>query len=184
MTTRILFIQGAGAGAHAEDAPLAESLRQQLGPDHEVIFPRMPDEADPDVERWKQTIASELARMTGNVLLVGHSAGRSTLLKFLAEEGIEKPIGGLFLLAAPSWDEHDWNFDVLKLPPDMAAKLSGIPSLFLYHCRDDSIVPFEHLALHCARMPRAVARAFDTGGHQFGNDLACVASDIRGDDVA
>lgn len=179
MTIRIVFIHGAGDGAYSEDALLAESLRKELGSEYDVAIPHMPDEANPDAERWKQAIASELSLALGSVMLVGHSAGGSTLLKYLAEEPVVTPIAGLFLLAAPSWDEHYWNFDVLKLPSDIAVKLATIPAIFLYHCQDDNIVPFAHLALHGARMPQATARAFVEGGHQFGNDLSCVAADIR-----
>ena len=71
-----------------------------------------------------------------------------------------------------------------RLPRDIAEKLAPIPRLFFYHCRDDDVVPFAHLALHRTRLPRAVTRAVDSGGHQFRNDLTGVATDIRGDDVA
>jgi predicted alpha/beta hydrolase family esterase len=182
--TSVLFIQGGGKGAHAADAPLAESLKRALGPEYDLRFPRMPGEADPSLASWKKKIASELTRLPGNMVLVAHSVGGSILLRYLSEEKLEKPIAGLFLLAAPSWDEDRWNFDDLKLRRDIAEKLAPIRRLFFYHCRDDETVPFAHLALHGARIPRAVTRAVDHGGHQFGNDLTRVAADIRGDDAA
>jgi predicted alpha/beta hydrolase family esterase len=184
-TTCVLFVQGGGKGAHAEDAPLADSLRLALGPTYDVRFPQMPDEADPNVQSWKRKIASELSRTpAGKVILVAHSVGGSILLRYLSEEEVEKPIHGLFLLAAPSWDEHRWNFDDLKLSRDIAERLALIPQIFFYHCRDDDVVPFAHLARHGARLPRAVMRALDGGGHQFGNDLTGVATDIRRDEAA
>jgi len=184
MTTCVLFIQGGGKGAYSEDAQLADSLKRALGPKYDVRFPRMPAEADPNVESWKKKISSELSHVRGKVILVAHSVGGSILLRYLSEEEVEKPIAGLFLLAAPSWDEDRWNFDDLKLPPDIAEKLVRIPRLFFYHCRDDDVVPFAHLALHGARIPRALTRVLDRGGHQFGNDLTSVASDIRSNDAA
>ena len=183
-TTCILFIQGGGKDAHSEDAPLADSLKRALGSKYDVRFPRMPDEADPDIASWKEKISSEVSRISAELVLVAHSIGGSMLLRYLSEERVEKPVAGLFLLAAPSWDEDRWNFDDLKLPRDVAEKLSRIPRIFFYHCRDDDVVPFTHLALHSARIPRAVARVVDSGGHQFGNDLAGVALDIRGNDAA
>jgi pimeloyl-ACP methyl ester carboxylesterase len=86
----------------------------------------------------------------------------------------------VFLIAAPycSADEG-WQWDDATPPPDAAAKLAGDWPLILYHSRDDEIVPFAHLALHAARVPRATVRAFDGRGHQFGNDLTEVAADIR-----
>jgi predicted alpha/beta hydrolase family esterase len=182
--TCVLFVQGGGKGAHSEDAPLANSLQRALGPRYDLHFPRMPAEADPNVASWKKEISSELSRISGKVFLVAHSIGGSILLRYLSEEKVEKPIAGLFLLAAPSWDEDRWNFDDLKLRPDIAEKLVLIPRLFFYHCRDDDVVPFAHLALHGARIPQAIMRAVDSGGHQFGNDLTAVADDIRGNDAA
>jgi predicted alpha/beta hydrolase family esterase len=183
-TTHVLFIQGGGKGAHAVDAALAQSLKKALGSKYDVRFPRMPDEADPNVESWKQKISEELSHIAGEVILVAHSVGGSILLRYLADEKVDKPIAGVFLLAVPSWDKDRWNFDDVKLPSDIAKKLDAIPRLFFYQCRDDEVVPFAHLALHHARIPRAVTRAFDSGGHQFGNELAIVATDIRGDDSA
>jgi predicted alpha/beta hydrolase family esterase len=180
----VLFIQGGGKGAHSEDAALADSLKRALGTEYVVRFPRMPGEADPNVASWKQAIGAELSRIHGKVVLVAHSVGGSILLRYLSEEKVEIPIAGLFVLAAPSWDEDRWNFDDLKLPRDTVEKLSRVPRVFFYHCRDDDVVPFAHLALHGARIPRAVIRAVDRGGHQFGNDLTDVANDIRRHDAA
>lgn len=179
MRIPVLFIQGGGEGAHDEDASLAASLQKALGAEYDVIYPQMPGESEPEMPAWKAQIAKDLETLEGKVILVGHSLGGSVLLNYLSEEWIEKPIAALFLLAAPSWDEENWNFDDLRLPRDLAAKLSRIPRVFLYHNRDDEIVPFSHLALHTARLPRAVVREGDKGGHQFGNDLANVASDVR-----
>jgi uncharacterized protein len=184
MTTCVLFIQGGGKGAHSEDAPIANSLKRALGPKYDVRFPRMPDEADPNVATWKEKIASELSRIPGKVILVAHSIGGSILLRYLSEKKVEKPIAGLFVLAAPSWDEDRWNYDDLKLPRDIAQKLALIPRLFFYHCRDDDVVPFAHLALHGKRIPQAVTRVVNSGGHQFDNDLTGVATDILGQDAA
>jgi predicted alpha/beta hydrolase family esterase len=178
-TTYVLFIQGGGKGAHAVDAALAESLKRALGADYDVRFPRMPGEADPNLATWKKKISSELSRIRGRVILVAHSLGGSILLRYLAEEAVDKPIAGAFFLAAPSWDGERWNFDDLKLPHDIAEKLAPIPRIFFYHCRDDDVAPFAHLALHRARIPQAVTREVDSGGHQFGNDLTGVAADIR-----
>ena len=179
MGTPVLFIQGGGEGAHEEDDLLAASLRKALDTDYDVHYPRMPGESNPDMQKWKAKIARELEALEGKVNLVGHSVGGAALLKYLSEENVEKAIAGLFLLAAPSWDDENWNFDDLRLPSDLAAKLSRIPRIFLYHNRDDEIVPFSHLTLHAARLRRAVVRKNDTGGHQFGNDLANVANDIK-----
>jgi predicted alpha/beta hydrolase family esterase len=166
MTTCVLVIQG--DGAHAEDKLLADSLKRALSPDYDVRYPRMPDESNPSVEVWGEKISSELSKVSGRVILVAHSVGGSILLQYLCDAKFEHSVAGLFVLAAPTWDDNQWNFDDLKLPRKIAEKLALIPRVFFYHCRDDEIVPFTHLALHAEQIPQAITRAFSHGGHQFG----------------
>jgi predicted alpha/beta hydrolase family esterase len=103
-------------------------------------------------------------------------------LKYLSEARVEKSIAGLFVIATPFWGADEfWKWDEARLPPDAAARLAGIPRIFLYHSRDDEVVPFAHLALYAALLPQATIREVDGRGHQFGNDLAEVARDIMGE---
>jgi predicted alpha/beta hydrolase family esterase len=102
-------------------------------------------------------------------------------LKYLCERGsAAQRIAALFVIAAPFWGAGEgWHWDEATLPADAASKLAGPWPLFFYHSRDDEIVPFEHLALYSAKLPHAVIRALDGRGHQFNNNLAEVAKDIK-----
>ena len=184
MTRDVLFIQGGGEGAFEADGILVASLQSALGADYDVRYPRMPNEKNPDMRTWKARIAAELSLSDDDVILVGHSLGGLALLKFLSEQACERRVAGLYLVAVPSKDEENWNYDELELPLDVATKLSGIARIFLYHCRDDEIVPFAHLGLHAARLPGAIVRVTDGRGHQFGNDLSDVAADILASAIA
>ena len=175
----VLFVHGGGEGAHEADEKLAASLRGALGGGYDVRSPKMPDEGSPEVEAWKGKIAGELATMDGEAILVGHSVGAHMLLKYLSEEEVEKPVAGLFLVAAPYAGTGGWEIEEDALPEDFASKLpEGLP-VFLYHGRDDEEVPFGHLALYEAKLPRATGRGFDGRGHQFGDDLSEVGRDVR-----
>jgi predicted alpha/beta hydrolase family esterase len=179
MKKYVLFIHGAGEGAYEEDGLLVASLQNALGSAYNVRYPRMVNEESPAYADWKHQIASELAALDGEVTLVGHSVGGSVLLKYLSEEQVEKPIAGLFVIAAPCWGaDKFWKWDQVRLPNDVATKLASIPRIFIYHSRDDEIVPFAHLALYAAKLPQATIREVDGRGHQLGNDLADVAEDI------
>jgi uncharacterized protein len=182
MKKQILFIQGGGEGAYEEDGQLVASLRNALGDAYEVRYPQMPNESDPGYEPWKGQIKKELAALEGKVTLIGHSLGSSFLLKYLAEEKIEKPIAGIFLMATPYWGGDGWKYEgyeTITLPEDFASKLPSGAPIFLYHSRDDEIVPFAHLALYAEKFPQATIREFDGRGHQFNNDLLEVVGDIK-----
>ena len=176
MRRRVLFIHGGGEGAHEEDGKLAKSLGRALGAAYEVRCPKMPNEGSPEYGAWRDRISDELASLDGEVFLVGHSLGGSILLKYLCEEETSMPVAGLFLVAAPFWGAEDWEFDEFALPEDFASKLP----VFLYHGRDDEVVPFSHLALYSEKLPRATVRELDGRGHQLGEDLSDVARDIGG----
>ncbi len=51
--------------------------------------------------------------------------------------------------------------------------------MFLYHGRQDEIVPFSHLELYARTFPQAIVRALDARNHQLNDDLTEVADDIR-----
>jgi predicted alpha/beta hydrolase family esterase len=181
MKKQVLFIQGGGEGAYQEDGQLVAYLRSALGNAYELRYPQMPNESDPDYGAWKVQIKRELAGQ-GEVILIGHSLGSSFLLKCLAEEKIEKSITGIFLMAAPYWGGDGWKYEgyeTVTLPEDFVSKLPSGAPIFLYHSRDDEIVPFAHLALYAAKLPQATIRELDGGGHQFSNDLSEVVEDIK-----
>lgn len=183
MNRCVLFIHGAGEGAYDEDRLLAASLQSALGAAYDVQCPQMPDEENAPYEAWKAEIETKLAALNGEVGLVGHSVGASVLLRWLSQARSAYPIAGLFLIAAPYWGgDEGWRYEgyeELELPHDIAAKLSGTWPMFFYHSRDDDVVPFGHLALYAAKLPRATTRAFDGRGHQFKNGLVDVAEDIK-----
>jgi uncharacterized protein len=180
MTISVLFIQGAGEGAHAEDALLADSLRAELGETFDVLYPAMIDEDDAELEPWSRQIDEALASVEGTVIAVGHSVGASILAKHLSETDVDPRIAGLFLLATPFWGGHGiWTWEEGKLERSAAKRLSERVPVFLYHCEDDEVVPFSHLRPNADHLQGATVRELPTGGHQFGNDLAVVARDIK-----
>lgn len=180
MKRRVLFIHGGGEGAYEEDRKLAASLDGALNDAYEVRCPKMPDEDSPEYAAWRDRISGELAGLGGEVFLVGHSLGGSILLKYLCEEGVARSVAGVFLVAAPFWGAEDWEVDEYALREDFASKLPTELPVFLYHGREDEVVPFAHLALYAEKLSWATVRELDGRGHQLDEDLSEVARDIGG----
>jgi len=180
--TNVLFIQGGSTGAHDEDALLAGSLRDNLGPAFDVRYPEMIEEDEPDVGAWGRQIDREVDAMAGDVIVVGHSIGASVVLKHLSErdDGRGRRICGIFLLATPSWGEDDfWHWEECTLDPAAAARLTEHVPVALYHSVDDEVVPFSHLERNKGLVPGATIHEIPAGDHQFGNDLGFLAGDIH-----
>ena len=177
---QVLFVHGAGEGAHAADAKLVASLREQLGSGYEVRYPLMPNESDPDCATWQQCISSELAIIGDDALLVGHSIGASVLIKFLADGDFKHSVAGVFPIATPFWHDHEvWRWKEAELPKDVADRLPRDLPVFLYHGREDEVVPFSHLAMYAKALAHATIRALDGRNHQVNDDLSEVADDIK-----
>jgi len=179
MKKQLLFIQGGGNGGYEADAKLVASLQKALGKDYEISYPRLQtDEAAPDFG-WLKQIGHEIAKLPGDLILVAHSLGASLLLKYLSENKVSKKLAGIFLVATPFWSGNEEWTRGLKLRENFAEGLPKNSRMFFYHCRDDEEIPFDHLASYRQKLPAANFREIENGGHQLGNNLNAVATDIK-----
>ena len=147
-----------GAGGYVEDRPLAEGLAAESATD--LRYPELSDQ-DMSVAAWSAQIAEALGDLGADDRVVAHSFGASVLLLMLAD-GLELP-GEVRMLAMPNWGPDGW--DVAEYA--FGGSEPSTP-LVLQHCRDDEVVPFDHLALNAALLPSARVVVRDRGGHQFG----------------
>jgi predicted alpha/beta hydrolase family esterase len=176
---QVLFIQGGGEDGYEADRSLVKSLQQALGEYFIISYPPMPDDNDQPDFGWPGKIGEEINKFPNELIIVAHSLGASLLLKYLSENKYPKTVSGIFLLATPFWQGKEQWKQELMLREDFAEKLPKDMIIYLYHCRDDEEVPFDHLALYRAKLPSAKICELQTGGHQFENNLNQVASDIK-----
>ena len=89
--TDVLFVQGAGDRVHDDwDHKLVESLRRELGPHYDVRYPRMPNEADPQLRTWRPVLERELAALRADGVIVGHSVGGTLMLHVLGDSKLAR----------------------------------------------------------------------------------------------
>ncbi|MGO4440433.1 alpha/beta fold hydrolase [Rhizobium sp. RAF56] len=180
MAKEVLFVQGAGEGAHDRwDSELVASLKRELGDGYVVRYPRMPSEDDASYAAWKAALVSEFNSLEEDAILVGHSLGGTILIHALAEQRQKPTFGGLFVIAAPFIGEGGWASDDIDGRNDVSAGFPpGVP-VYFYHGADDDVVPTTHVHLYSKAIPHAVVRTFEHRDHQFNNDMSDVARDIR-----
>lgn len=179
---QILFIQGAGAGAHDQwDNQLVDSLRRELGDGYEVRYPRMPGEDDPSYARWSEAIWREMAALDDGAVLAGHSVGAAILIGALAERPPEQALAAIVLIAAPFVGPGGWPSDEFELPRDLGARLpQGVP-VYVFHGLNDETVPPSHADLYGRVVQQAQLHPLPGRDHQLGNDLSDVAKAISPD---
>lgn len=180
MPHQVLFIQGGGEGAHDEwDNRLVASLGRELGPDYEIRYPLMPNEADPSYARWKAALESELAKLRDGAILVGHSVGATILIGALGERHTGPALRGVFLIAPPYVGKDGWPSEDIEPMSGLGARLPAQVPIYLYHGSEDETAPFEHVGLYERAIPQAVVRRLIGRDHQLNEDMSEVAADIR-----
>jgi uncharacterized protein len=168
--------QGPGEGTE----PFAARLRDELGPGYEVTFPMLPRPNDPHYEPWSERIGQLLDEADEGLIVVGHSLGGSVLLKRIAETGRHDPITGLVLVATPFWGrDQEWELE-WALPKGWPNADTQLPGTFLFHSRDDEVIPFSNLELYAKLLPGAEVHALDGNGHLLDRgDLTEILDAIR-----
>lgn len=164
MSQPVLVVHGAGEPRLREGKVYWEPLLgDALGPGYQVRAPRMPEPEDPHHEAWADRIA-QLMSDEECLVLVGHSFGASTLLKFLAQATRRPPFRGLFLVATPFWGP---SFPEYALTPGELDRLRTASPLTFYHSKDDDVVEFSHFQRLQRALPHAAFRPLDGRGHEF-----------------
>ncbi len=139
---RFIFVHGYKASPESNFWPwLYDELRKQ---GHEIVNPQLPNPENPDPIEWVQTLLDASGALSQDDIIIGHSLGAPTALKFLeAAEAVSTPKG--VLLISPVWHINnekftghflnELDFDVLM----WRAKLFGV-----LHDRKDDVIPFDH----------------------------------------
>ncbi|MEQ6119407.1 alpha/beta hydrolase [Reichenbachiella sp. MALMAid0571] len=178
---KILFAHSGGGqgGAGQGSFDLVSYLKKELQNDFEIHYPIIDDPEDPSYQKWKKLLSKEFENLDQPVMLIGHSLGGSMLLKYISEEKPNISISSLFLVATPHWGKNGWDIDEFVLQENFEHKLGKIATVFLYHCKEDLIVPFKHLNFYKKVFPNAIVRILNGTDHAFSNGLPELVGDIK-----
>jgi predicted alpha/beta hydrolase family esterase len=124
----------------------------------------MPTPRDPHAAAWDNAVAEHIRAAAVPLVLVGHSLGASTILKYLAENGPPSGLRAVICIATPFWGEDMQSW---MLPAGFAKRLAGVPRLVFYQSTDDKEVPLSHVERYAAALPTALVRKVDGRGHLF-----------------
>ncbi len=161
-----------------------DHLKNDLGKNFEVIVPRMPNNLNARYLEWKIWFDKFIPYLKPGVFLVGYSLGGIFLTKYLAEKKFPVKIAGTFLVAAPFEDhgsdpDHESLVD-FKLPKKLDGFRKQGGRIFIYHSKDDPIVPFSHAGQYEKVLGIATKRVFLDRGHFWQSKFPELVRDIKG----
>ncbi len=154
-------------------------LQERLGDDYEVILPQMPNKQNSKYAEWKIWFETMTPFFDPTVIFIGHSLGGIFLAKYLSENNFSKKIIATILVAAPFDKESDYSLGDFRLPPDLSNFERQGGEIFLYHSKDDPVVPYSDFEKYKKVLPAAVDRIFDNRGHFNQENLPEIIEDIR-----
>jgi predicted alpha/beta hydrolase family esterase len=154
------------------------AIDKKLGEHYEVLAPRMPNAQNAKYQEWKIWFEKIIPLLNDNLILIGHSLGGIFLAKYLAEENISKRIRAMFLIAAPFVAPNQTHLGDFTLPASLQKLINQGGDIFLYHSRDDEVVPFADCEKYQKALPQAHARLFTNRQHFNQVELPEIIEDI------
>ena len=157
-----------------------ETLDEKLGDNFEVLSMKMPNNANAKYNEWKIMFKKLLPFLKDNVILLGHSLGGIFLAKYLSENKFPKKIKATFLVSAP-FDEEDRDYSLgdFKLPKNLDKLRQQGGKIFLYHSKNDPVVPFADSGKYKKALPGAKATIFKNRKHFDQTKFPELVKDIK-----
>lgn len=142
-----------------------DNLSSDLGENFDVVYPRMPNIQNARYKEWKIWFERIIPLLNDNIILIGHSLGGIFITKYLSENKFPKKLIAVFLVAAPyNTPVHHPLVDfVINTPLDNFQ--NQVEEIFLFHSKDDKVVPFENLERLHKDLPKANVEIFQDKGH-------------------
>jgi len=141
-------------------------LEERLGHDFDVLLPQMPNKENARYSEWKLLFEKCIPLFSDEAALLGHSLGGAFLAKYLAENDFPKKIKSLFLVAAPFDDAgEEYPLGTFSLPQNLEKLQKQARRVFIFHSRDDKVVPCADLGKYKKVFPEAQTVIFENRGH-------------------
>ena len=179
MSYEILLIQGAGLVTTDEEQVIVDALKAELGEGFRIVYPPIPDADNPSYQAWDSVLTASLERLSGKVILLGHSLGGSVVLKHFSKEPIPDKIIGMILFGVPYWKDQNWDVSEYVIEDDFVGNLSKLDNIYFYYSTDDEVIPKYQFESYQKLMPQALYRVFSDTDHSYHKAIPNMIADIR-----
>jgi len=157
-----------------------DNLGEKLGPEYQVVMPRMPNMDNARYAEWKIWLDKIIPHLDQQVVLVGHSLGGIFLAKYMAENKFSKRILATLLVAAPfEGDKRKYSLVDFKLKKDLSGLQHQTAKLVFFYSADDKVVPLSDLERYRKKLPGAKYRIFLKRGHFNGASFPEIVREIK-----
>lgn len=157
----------------------SRSLDERLGNAYQVLTPQMPNGQNARYAEWRIWFDKLINLVEDGVVLVGHSLGAIFLSKYLSENVCPKKVAATFLVAAPYNTENQHPLVDFNITTDLSRFAEQGGKVFLYHSKDDQVVPYSNMLSYSDVLPNAILRTFEDRQHFNQAEFPELVEDIR-----
>jgi predicted alpha/beta hydrolase family esterase len=162
-------------------------LTNKLGPNFEIIKPRMPLQDNAKYNEWKIHFERFFPYLRDNIILIGGSLGGIFLAKYLSENKFPKKILSTYLICPP-FDNTTPGDDLVggfQLKSDLSLIEKNSRNIKLIFSKDDNVVPVSHAEKYRKKMKNAKIIIYKSkNGHfnisEFPEIIKMIREDVRG----
>lgn len=159
---RILIIHGYKSSPEKNFFPWLKDALHAKG--HEVIIPTLPNPEEPDPEEWVKALLEEVKAVDEETIIVGHSLGGATALRYLEAVEAHATPKACILISTPWMIQAEQLRGFFLSELDFDVLMWKASRFYAIHAKDDHVIPFDHAqkyhsVLHAKLVP------VETGGH-------------------
>lgn len=152
-------------------------LQNTLGESFDVVAPAMPNKNNARYEEWKIWFEKLIPFLNEEIILIGHSLGGSFVAKYLSENKFHKKLKAVLLVSAVyDKDTEGYDLGTFSLPAKLNLQTEKI---YLYHSKDDNVVPFNDVNKYKEALPNAEVKIFEDRGHFTQEQFPEIVEDIK-----
>jgi len=159
------------------------NLQNDIGNGYDVILPSMPNKQNSKYQEWALWFERYLEIMELKVIFVGHSQGAMFLVRYFSENKLScESIKSLHLIAGAyekNLSKGDDGGDFFAEKDAMATLEKRDFPLFLYHSKDDFVVPYAQSEFFHSIVPRGTVRSFTDKNHFLIEHFPELIEDIK-----
>lgn len=155
------------------------NLQASLGKAYDVLTPRMPNSMNARYKEWKIWFEKITHLLDNELILIGHSLGGIFIVKYLSENKFPKNIRATFLVAAPYYTPSNHPLVDFNIESSLGNLIKQAGKIYLYHSKDDKIVPFKDFERYKKDLPEAKTRIFANRGHFNSESFPEIVKDLK-----
>lgn len=132
---------------------------------YDVLIPQFPNKNNAQYDEWSLYFSKVLPFLKRDAILVGHSLGGIFLAKYLSEHADTLHFQKVILLAAPYDDTSSESLASFALTDGAKRLKETADEFYIFHSRDDMVVPVSEAEKYKSILPDAEVQLFDDRKH-------------------